>query len=141
MSIEDLTEREAAERERAELGRVQVARAEAEAANRAKDLFLAIVSHELRTPLGVIVGWARALQAGEVNEEQRTVVVEALDRNARTLTELVEDLLDVSRIVSGTLRLNMTTADLEPIARAVLDDFRVAAREKDIEIDLKGKRP
>jgi two-component system CheB/CheR fusion protein len=135
ISIVDLTDRKNIEREREELQRAQLARAEADAASRAKDLFLAMVSHELRTPLGVILGWADILKRGKVLKDEQMQGIEALHRNAKSLARLVDDLLDLSRIVSGTVRLNMTTVPLDAPVRRVLDDFQNAAEEKGIRLE------
>src|SRR6266536_3951581 len=102
----DVTERRRLEEERASLlAREQEARQEAEALNRAKDQLLATVSHELRTPLNSIMGWARLLQSGDLDEAARSHAVEVILRSASTQTQLVEDLLDLSRIVTGRMRL------------------------------------
>src|SRR6185503_5596557 len=102
----DITERQRAERERAELlGREQTARAEAERASRAKDEFLSVLSHELRTPLTPILAWARMLQRGPLEADVTTRGLQAIERGARSQAQLVDDLLDVSRIISGKLRL------------------------------------
>src|SRR5581483_7729761 len=103
----DLTERKEAEEQRLQLAREQVARAEAEAANRAKDEFLATVSHELRTPLNAILGWGRVLRSGKFDQETVSRALETIERNAKAQAQLIEDLLDVSRIISGKLRLTV----------------------------------
>lgn len=136
ISIEDVTERKNFERERAKLESLHLERAEADAANHAKDLFLAMVSHELRTPLGVIVGWCEILKRRQLSEAEQPAAMEALDRNARQLTRLVDDLLDVSRIVSGTLRLSLATVPLDAIVRSVADDFRRPAEAKSIALNV-----
>src|SRR5262249_37090877 len=89
------------------LEREQAARREAEAANRAKDEFLATLSHEMRTPLNAIVGWAHLLKTGQLDESQVERAVEVIDRNAKAQSQIVADVLDVSRIVMGKLRLEV----------------------------------
>jgi signal transduction histidine kinase/ActR/RegA family two-component response regulator len=129
-------ERDAAERERARLLQSeQKARAEAEAANRAKDEFLAVLSHELRTPLNAVYGWARMLH--DVTRDPATMRrgLEAIERNASAQVRLVEDLLDVSRIVTGQMRLDVRAVDLPAVINAALDSVRPAAQAKDIRLD------
>lgn len=100
--LQDLTQRKQTEEEREQLLlREQAARAEAEAANRAKDEFLAIVSQELHTPMTAIVGWAGMLEAGRLDELKAAVAVETIARNANLQMQLIDDLLDISRIIRG----------------------------------------
>jgi signal transduction histidine kinase/ActR/RegA family two-component response regulator len=108
------------------------ARREAEAANRAKDLFLATVSHELRTPLSAILGWSRMLRTGAVADERRGHALETIERNARAQVRLVEDLLDITRITSGQLRLACTTVDVRAAMEAALEAVRPSAEAKGI---------
>ena len=103
---------------------------QAQAANRAKDEFLATLSHELRTPLNVVLGWVSMLRLGTVREERRVHALEMIERNARQQAELIEDLLDVSRIVTGKLRLQLRPVPLTPIVSAVLDALRPSADAK-----------
>jgi len=127
--------RKRAEEEREQLlSREHAARAEAEAANRAKDEFLAVVSHELRTPLNAVVGWTSLLRGGELDEGVSTRAIEIIDRNARAQAQLIEDLLDVSRIVSGNLRLELRPVQLDQVIKAAIDSMRPAANAKKIEI-------
>lgn len=127
--------RKRAEEEREELlRREHVARAEAEAANRTKDEFLAIVSHELRTPLNAIVGWTGLLRGGQLDEAMRSHAIEIIDRNSKAQAQLVEDILDVSRIVSGNLRLDLRPVQLDQIINAAVDSLRPVAGAKQIEI-------
>ena len=108
----DITERKQAEREFGRLLlREKESRAQAEEANRLKDEFLAVVSHELRTPLNAIVGWASLLRMRKL-DEQTMHAIETIQRNAQTQNQLIGDLLDVSRIVSGQLRLNIRPFEL-----------------------------
>jgi signal transduction histidine kinase len=116
------------------LAREQSARAEAEEANRAKDEFLATVSHELRTPLNAMLGWARMLRTGKLNEEMSQRAISTIERNARSQAKLIEDILDVSRIVTGKLRLNTRTVELAPVIEASIDSVRPASDAKAIRI-------
>ena len=113
----------------------QAARREAEAANRAKDEFLATLSHELRTPLNAIVGWAHLLRTGQLDEGQTTRAVEVIDRNAKAQSQIVADVLDVSRIVMGKLRLDVRPVDLATVVEEALDTLRPAAAAKEIHIE------
>ena len=108
------------------------ARRQAEIANRTKDEFLATVSHELRTPLNAILGWTRMLRTGAVEPKSLTRVLETIERNARAQTQLVEDILDVSRIIAGKLRVNVKKTDLHAVARSALDSVRPAAEAKGV---------
>src|SRR5207248_2925062 len=108
------------------------ARAQAEIANRTKDEFLATVSHELRTPLNAILGWTRMLRTGAVEPRQLARVLETIERNARAQTQLVEDILDVSRIIAGKLRVDIHTIDLHAVARSALEAVRPAADAKGV---------
>jgi len=108
------------------------ARKQAEIANRTKDEFLATVSHELRTPLNAILGWTRMLRTGAVEPKALTRVLETIERNARAQTQLVEDILDVSRIIAGKIRVNIQKTDLHGVARAALDAVRPAADAKGV---------
>ncbi|TMA20768.1 MAG: response regulator [Deltaproteobacteria bacterium] len=108
------------------------ARRQAEIANRTKDEFLATVSHELRTPLNAILGWTRMLRTGAVEPKALGRVLETIERNARAQTQLVEDILDVSRIIAGKLRINIRKTDLHAVARAALDSVRPAADAKGV---------
>jgi PAS domain S-box-containing protein len=119
--LQDLTDRKRAEEEREELlRREQAARASAEAASRTKDDFLAVVSHELRTPMTAIVGWAGMLRTGMLDEANAALAMETIERNANSQMQLIEDLLDISRIVRGEISLNFSRVDLiEAIASAI----------------------
>jgi PAS domain S-box-containing protein len=121
----DVTERKRAEEEREQLlAEAKRARAEAEGASRAKDQLLSIVSHELRTPLASMLGWVRVLRQGKVSPERAARALETIERSGRMQAELIEDLLDVSRIVTGRLRLNLAPVDLRAVAQAALDAIR-----------------
>jgi len=138
--IEDVTERVAREdelqaqiEERSRLlSSENIARREAERANRLKDEFLATISHELRNPLNAILGWAHMMRVGNLNKANTERAVETIYRNAKSQTQLVADLLDVSRIISGKLRLDVRTVDLIAIVNAAIDSIRPAAEAKGI---------
>jgi PAS domain S-box-containing protein len=110
------------------------ARAEAEAANRSKDEFLAVLSHELRSPLNAIIGWNRILREGRRNDAEIAKTTEIIDRNARTQLQLIEDLLDTARLISGKLKLELQPVALIDVVGAALDVVRPAALAKGIEL-------
>ncbi len=112
----------------------QEARQSAEIANRTKDEFLATVSHELRTPLNAILGWTRMLRTGAVEEKALGRALETIERNARVQTQLIEDILDVSRIIAGKLRVDMQRIDLHAVVGAAMDAVRPAAEAKGVEL-------
>ncbi len=118
--------------------RAEQALREAEEASRLKDEFLATVSHELRTPLSAILGWATLLKCKD-DVSSITKGLNVIERNARSQLRLVEDMLDVSRIVRGQLRLETEALELEPLARDVLESVRPAATAKEIELDFAVK--
>jgi PAS domain S-box-containing protein len=129
----DVTERWRMEVERDELlAREQAARAQAEAASRSKDEFLATLSHELRTPLTAILGWVQMLQSGRLAPSQFAHALAVVERNTRAQVRLIEDLLDVSRIITGKLRLELDPVELVEIVRAVLETVRPAAEAKGV---------
>jgi signal transduction histidine kinase/ActR/RegA family two-component response regulator len=104
----------------------------AEEANRSKDQFLALLSHELRTPLGAMLGWLYLLRGGKLNAAMAARGLEVLERNTRAQAQLIDDLLDVSRIGAGKLRLEAQPTELAPVVEAAVDALRPAARAKDI---------
>ena len=114
----------------------QAAREEAERANRIKDEFLAVLSHELRSPLNPILGWARLLQSGKLNAERQTEALKTIERNARLQSQLIEDLLDISRIMQGKLTLNAAPVSLSFVISAALETVRLAAEAKNIRLAL-----
>jgi PAS domain S-box-containing protein len=116
------------------LARELEARAEAEAANQAKDQFLAMLSHELRTPLNAMLGWVRMLRGGRLDAAGAAHGLEVIERNVRQQTQIIADLLDVSRIVSGKLTVEMGPVELAPTIEIVLDTFRPTAHAKGIEL-------
>jgi signal transduction histidine kinase len=129
--------REWAEQERARLLVLeQAARKQAEEANRTKDEFLATLSHELRTPLNAILGWVQVLRSGKLDETAAVRALETIERNARSQAQLIADLLDVSRIITGKLRLDFKPVDLRRIIEAALDSVRPAADAKGILLDV-----
>jgi signal transduction histidine kinase/integral membrane sensor domain MASE1 len=131
----DLAARMEAERDREQLLiREATARGEAETANRAKDQFLATLSHELRTPLNAIVGWSRMLRDGTLDPATTRRALEVIDRNAQLQAQLVADILDVSGIITGKLRLEVSEVDLGSSIAAALDAVRPAADAKSVEL-------
>jgi signal transduction histidine kinase/ActR/RegA family two-component response regulator len=119
------------------VAREQQARTELETASRLKDEFLMTISHELRTPLNTIQGWVRMLQTGAVAESQRARTLEIIDRNTRAQTRIVEDLLDVSRIITGKLQLHVSRVDLRAIVQAGVESIRPAAAAKAIVLETR----
>jgi len=140
--IEDVTERVGREAELQSqieartrlLASEKLARSEAERANRLKDEFLATISHELRNPLNAIMGWAHMMRLGKLTPANAERAVETIYRNAKAQAQLVADLLDVSRIISGKLRLDVRTVDLINIINAAIDSVRPAADAKGIRL-------
>ena len=112
------------------------ARVEAETANRAKDEFLAMLSHELRSPLGAIRTWAHLLRTGKLDRARTVRAVESIERSAQTQAQIIEDLLDVSRINSGKLRLDVRRVDLADVVDAAIEIFRPTADAKTVTLDL-----
>jgi PAS domain S-box-containing protein len=108
---------------------------EAQEANRAKDEFLATLSHELRTPLNAILGWARLLRMGKLDEAAHDRALETIERNAQVQAQLVSDILDVSRIITGKLRVDLRPIVLSPVLDAALDSVRPAAEAKHIVLE------
>jgi PAS domain S-box-containing protein len=126
----DVTERREA------LAREKEARLEAESANRLKDEFLSTLSHELRTPLTAIVGWSRLLIDGDVDSDKQPKALETIARNARSLAQLIDDLLEVSRIITGKLRLAFAPCDLQPVIESVFESMRPTAEAKAVRLEL-----
>ena len=132
-TVLNITEQKRTEAEREQLlQREQAAREQAETANRIKDEFLAVLSHELRTPMNPIVGWAGLLRRGKLKGEKITQAVETIDRNAKLQVQLIDDLLDISRILRGKLVLNMFPVDLKFAINAALETVRLAMDAKAI---------
>jgi PAS domain S-box-containing protein len=131
----DVTQRVQLEAEQQRILRLeQAARADAELANRLKDEFLAVLSHELRSPLNPILGWSKLLQTGRLSPERSQEALATIERNAKLQSQLIEDLLDVSRILRGKLVLNLFPVNLEFIISAALETVRLTADSKAIQI-------
>jgi two-component system, chemotaxis family, CheB/CheR fusion protein len=131
----DIGDRKRAEMEREEsLRRESEARAEAEKANRIKDEFISIVSHELRTPLNAMLGWLQILRSGNLEEADVAPALEAIERNAKAQNQLVDDLLDTSRILMGKLRFEQNPVDLIEMIEAALEAVRPTAEAKGVEL-------
>ncbi|MFB2936688.1 ATP-binding protein [Aerosakkonemataceae cyanobacterium BLCC-F154] len=131
----DITDRKYAEAEREELlAREKTAREQAEAANRIKDEFLAVLSHELRSPLNPILGWAKLLQSRQLDREKTKQALATIERNAKLQSQLIEDLLDVSRILQGKLVLYPQPVKLVSVIEAAIETIRLAAQVKNIQI-------
>ncbi len=105
-------------------------------ANRMKDEFLAILSHELRSPLNAILGWAQLLRSRKLDEKKMAQAIETIERNAKVQKQLIEDLLDISRMIRGKLRLIIRTCDLVPIVEAAIETVRLAAEAKKIDVQF-----
>jgi PAS domain S-box-containing protein len=134
--LQDLTERKQAEEEREQLLlREQAARALAEAANRSKDEFLAIISHELRTPLTAILGWAGILRARKMDEDKVVIALETIERNAKVQMQLIEDLLDISRMVRNDFSVNFDLVEPTEVIITAIEAIQPAADAKGIQID------
>ena len=134
----DITYRREAESEREKLLKnEQAARKDAEIANRMRDEFLATVSHELRAPLNSILGWGRLLEKGNLDEQTTTKAINTIVRNAESQNRLIEDLLDVSRIISGKLRLEVMTIKPINLVESALETVRPAAEAKGIKLEIK----
>jgi PAS domain S-box-containing protein len=131
----DITNRKQAEAEREQLlERERIARAAAEAANRVKDEFLAVLSHELRSPLNPILGWARLLRTRQFDQQAIERALETIERNAKLQAQLIEDLLDISRILQGKLNLNICPVDLASTITAAIETVQLSAEAKLIQI-------
>ncbi|MEA2205325.1 MAG: hypothetical protein QOE77_2101 [Blastocatellia bacterium] len=133
----EIAERRAVEeRLRVSLAQEQLARREAEHANRMKDEFLATVSHELRTPLTAIMGWSHMMRKGKLDEATMARAVETIERNAKSQAQLVEDILDVSRMIMGKLRLSIAPVDLSAVINAAIDSIQLAADSREIKLEV-----
>jgi PAS domain S-box-containing protein len=136
--IGQFTQRRRAEQELEELlKRESSARADAEKANRLKDEFLATLSHELRTPLNAVIGWSRMLNSGRLDRENSLHAQEVIERNAWAQKQIIEDILDVSRVITGKLQLHLGPVNLAAVVDAALDAVRPALDAKDIRIETK----
>ena len=131
----DVTSKKSAEAERERLLNLErAARAEAEKANRLKDEFLSVVSHELRTPLNAILGWAQILRSDPTDTEEVTAGLETIERNARSQSRIIEDILDMSRAINGKLRLDVQRVDLPAVITAAAESMRPAADAKGVRL-------
>jgi signal transduction histidine kinase len=140
--IEDISLRKHFERERSDLlARERDARREAEAANRLKDEFLATLSHELRTPLNAVMGWASMLRQQSLDDEGRARAIEIIERNAKSQQQLIGDILEVSQIIRGQLRLDMQQLDLVTVLGAAVESANPTAnlRRQDLRAELPGE--
>ncbi|HLO89263.1 MAG TPA: ATP-binding protein [Nostocaceae cyanobacterium] len=131
----DIDEQKQIQQERAHLLELeQAAREKAETANKIKDEFLAVLSHELRTPLNAILGWARLLQIYQFDQQKTSQALVTIERNAKLQAQLIEDLLDVSRILQGKLILNNTKVNLQVVISLAIETVKLAAESKSIEV-------
>jgi PAS domain S-box-containing protein len=136
LAFHDISDRREEERKRLSLlAREQEARVDAEAANRLKDEFMATLSHELRTPLNAIIGWAHLLRTGTLDEATAGRALETIDRNAKAQNQLINDVLDVSRIITGKLHLALQPVDPGAVVEAALDTVRPAAEARQIQME------
>ncbi len=149
--VRDVSERRRAESERAKRlvehalrveaqeaqKRMEALYREADEASRLKDEFLGTLSHELRTPLNAMLGWARLLRGGSLGQETQARALESIERNTQLLAQLVSDILDVSRIITGKLRIDRGAADLVPLVEAALESVRPAADAKNLKMELR----
>jgi signal transduction histidine kinase len=135
MSAKTAAERALIDAQNHESQHLKEVNARLEQANRLKDEFLITISHELRTPLTAIRGWARMLQTNTLREEKKDAALQTIERNARTLTKLIDDLLDVSRIVGGKLRLDLRPAEPAEVIRDAIETVLPAADAKRIAIE------
>jgi CheY-like chemotaxis protein/nitrogen-specific signal transduction histidine kinase len=110
----------------------RTALADSEKANRLKDEFLATLSHELRTPLNAVIGWSRMLKSGRLDKESALHALEVIERNAWAQKQIIEDILDVSRVITGKLQLHLAPVDIAGVVNAALDAVRPALEAKDI---------
>jgi PAS domain S-box-containing protein len=134
--MRDITARKNTEKELAKLLlRERAARADSEKANRLKDEFLATLSHELRTPLNAVIGWARILKSGHLDPESAGHAIEVIERNAWAQKQIIEDILDVSRVITGKLQLHLGPVELVSVVNAALDAVRPALEAKEIKIE------
>lgn len=135
LSVEDITERKQFEAERLRLlGQEQSARQQAEAASRAKDDFLSNLSHELRNPLNIMLGWTQILRTRQLDNATLIRAIETIDRSAKAQSQLIEDLLDLSRITSGKLLLNSRLLDLKSVVAPAIESVQLAAEAKAIQL-------
>ena len=135
LAIEDITEQKRLETERSFLIQEQSARVAAEAANRAKDEFLSILSHELRTPLNAMIGWAQLLRMQKFDAAQTDHALKTIERSAKAQNQLIEDILDISRITTGQFQLNPSEIELAPLMENAIGVVGLAASAKNLQIE------
>ncbi|HKQ69800.1 MAG TPA: response regulator [Polyangiaceae bacterium] len=136
----DIEERKRGDEARVELlAKEKEAREEAQQANRMKDEFLATVSHELRTPLTAILGWTRIIRGGKLDPPRFMRGLDVIERNGRAQAAIIDDILDVSRIITGKLRLELDNIDLVAVVRAAMDTVRPAAEAKGIALEWRSE--
>ncbi|HEY0427071.1 MAG TPA: PAS domain S-box protein [Pyrinomonadaceae bacterium] len=134
---QNINERKRAEQEREELlRREQIARQQAEEASRLKDEFLATVSHEIRTPLNAILGWSQMMMANKIRPQDMPGAIETIYRNAKSQAQLIEDILDVSRIITGKIRLEPQPVLLAPVIQTAVESLRPAIEAKNIRLHM-----
>jgi len=129
--------REIEERLRLALVGEQMARAEAETASRMKDEFLATVSHEIRTPLNAIIGWSHLLRSGRLDANTTERAKETIERNAQMQAQIIEDILDVSRMITGKLRLNKEPVDISAVINSAIDSVQLAIESKNLQLEIR----
>lgn len=138
LALHDITQQKQFEIERTQLlAQEQSARLEAEASNRTKDEFLSILSHELRNPLHSILGWSDLLHKQKFDAAQMDLAIDMIQRSAKAQVQMIEDLLDISRITTGKLRLNICPIDLRSVIQAALEIVRLSAEAKNIQIECR----
>ncbi|MBM0744237.1 GAF domain-containing protein [Phormidium sp. CLA17] len=136
-TVLNITEQKRIEVEREQLlAREQAARAAADRANRIKDEFLAVLSHELRSPLNPILGWAKLLRGGKLDSARTAGALATIERNAKLQSQLIDDLLDISRIMQGKLALNVASVSLAFVISSAIETVRLAAEVKSISIEV-----
>ena len=134
LSVEDITKRRQAEQERIQLAQERAARVEAEATNRSKDEFLSVLSHEMRTPLGVILGWSDLLLKAPSNPTVLNRALHSIRRSAQAQTRIIEDLLEISRIIQGQISLQQRAVNLTDLVQGVVENTQPAAEESGIQL-------
>jgi two-component system CheB/CheR fusion protein len=136
LALHDITQQKLFQEERAQiLAQEQSARLQAEESNRAKDEFLSTLSHELRNPLQVILGWSELLQAQNLDTSQMNRAITTIQRSAKAQIQMIEDLLDISRITTGKLRLNIFPIDITSVIETAVEVVRLSAEAKNIQIE------
>jgi PAS domain S-box-containing protein len=138
----DVTRARESERMReALLAREQQARQDAEQMSQSKDEFVAMISHELRAPLNAIYGWVQLLQGGTLDQAQQKRAIDVIERSTRAQTQLIDDLLDMSRVIRGNLRLELAPTGLQPVLNAAIESVRPSAAAKNLELRLTVSEP